>query len=133
MFEFKPAAILLLFDETPLAIEKLRAALSETESLNRSPTAGVPEIVTANPLARLKVEPDVKLKVPSLTPVVRFCKVKVFEPVTVISYLSMEILEGSPLEAVNVAEPVLLILVSTVVVNALKKLFPVVPSIPNPC
>ena len=73
MLEFNPAEILLEFDNTPLATEKFLAALSETDSLNLSPTAGVPEIVTANPLARLKVEPDVKVNVPELAPVVKFC------------------------------------------------------------
>ena len=123
MLEFNPAAILLAFDETPLATEKSRAALSETDSLNLSPEAGVPEIVTANPLARLKVEPEVKVNVPELAPVVKFVNENELEPVMVISYLSMEISEGSPLVADNVAEPVLLVLVNTVVVSSLKKLF----------
>ena len=42
VLEFNPAAILLAFDETPLETEKFLAALSETDSLNLSPTAGVP-------------------------------------------------------------------------------------------
>ena len=133
VLEFNPAAILLEFDNTPLATEKFLEALSETDSLNLSPTAGVPEIVTANPLARLKVEPDVKVNVPELAPVVKFVNENELEPVMVISYLSAEIFEGSPLVAVYVAEPVLLVLINTVVVRALKKLFPVDPSIPNPC
>ena len=89
--------------------------------------------MTANPLARLKVEPEVKVNVPELSPVVKFCNEIELEPVKVISYLSIEIFEGSPFSAVNFDEPVLLTLFTTVVFRGLKKLFPVDPSIPNPC
>ena len=110
-----------------------RAAPSETESLNLSPTVGVPEIVTANPLARLKVEPEVKVYVPELAPLVKFCNENESAPVIVTSYLSTEIFEGSPLVAVKTVDPELLALASTSVANGLKKLFPVDPSSPNPC
>ena len=63
----------------------------------------------------------------------RLFKVKVFAPVTVISNLSMEIADGLPFVAVKVAVPVLLVLISVVTNGGVKKLFPVVPSKPNPC
>ncbi len=90
------------------------------------------DIDTAKPPAILNVEPAVKLKVPEAAPVVRFFKVKVFALVIVISYLSLEIVDGFPFVAVNVAVPVLFVLISVVTEGDSKKLLPVVPSKPKP-
>ena len=64
---------------------------------------------------------------------VRFFKVNVLAFVISISYLSLEIVDGFPFVAVNVAVPVLFVLISVVTEVGSKKLFPVVPSNPNPC
>ena len=59
---------------------------------------------------------------------VRFFKVNVLAFVIVISYLSLEIADGFPFVAVNVAVPVLFVLISVLTDGGSKKLFPVVPS-----